>query len=106
MPEIILRTTYGQSSPNDLKISVKDNTFKFLQISSAETIRVSAYFERDEERVESNYAEIYVVDDCKFESRIVGITPGSRTRKGITLPTAMKEGEQLVIEVERARRAT
>ncbi len=104
MPEIILRTTLGQSSPNDLKISVKDNTFKFLQISSAETIRVSAYFERDEALVEKNYAEIFVVDDCRFESRILGITPGSRTRQGISLPSAMYAGEQLVIEVERARR--
>ncbi|RYZ68223.1 MAG: hypothetical protein EOP09_09800, partial [Proteobacteria bacterium] len=68
MPEIILRKTRGQSSPNDLKISVKDNTFKFLQISSAETIRVSAYFEQDEANVETEYEELFSVEDNKYET--------------------------------------
>lgn len=101
MPNIELRVQQGTRSPDDVIVTVRDATFEYLMSSPAPEIRVSAYFDRDWPKVEANYAEIFVHEDCKFESKITKIIPGSRIRKNITLPDSMKEGEQLVVVVKR-----
>jgi hypothetical protein len=103
MPIITLRTQAGTSSAQDLDVEVQDNTLEYLRITSSPTVRVSAYLDRDWPEVLASYAEIDIGEPCRFESRIAGITPGSKTRKGIRLPGPMKKGEQLVIEVKRSR---
>jgi len=105
MPHIELRLQNGISSPEDLVVTVQDATFEYLMSSPALEIRVSAYLDRDWPKVEANYAEIFVAENCEFESKITRIIPGSRTRKNITLPGPMKEGEQLVVVVTRTPKA-
>jgi hypothetical protein len=104
MPEITLRTEFGKSSANDLRVSVQDKTFEHLRITVSPEVRVSAFFDRDELRVEAEYAEIFLGDDSHYVSRVTKIIPGSRARKGITLPGEMKQGEQLTILVARSPR--
>ena len=101
MPHIELRVQRGTRTASDLVVSVQDTTFEYLMTSSAPDIRVSAYLDQDCPQVEPNYAEIFVHDDCRFESKITKVIPGSRTRKNITLPGLMLQGEQLVVLVKR-----
>jgi hypothetical protein len=101
MPQVTLRTQAGQSSPTDIQVSVQDATFEYLMSSPAPTVRVSAYLEKDFERIEAAYAELFVGADCAYSAQVKRITPGSRTRQGLKLPCEMKIGEQLVIEVLR-----
>jgi hypothetical protein len=104
MPDIILRSNQGKSSPTDLTVSVQDRTFEYLQTTITPEIRVSAFLEVDVARVEAEYAEIYLGENSPFESRITKVIPGSRTRKGIELPGAMSTGEQLTLLVNRVRK--
>lgn len=101
MPHVVLRVNPQTPSENDLTVTVQDNTYEYLMTSDAPKIRVSAYLDRDWDQVESSYAVLFVSEDCPYESTIVRMTPGSRTRNKPTLPGAMKEGEQLVLEVTR-----
>jgi len=101
MPQIVLRLKFGASGPQDLVLNVQDKTFDYLMTSPADEIRISAYLDRDWPQVEAEYEEVFVSEECAFESRITKIIPGSKTRKKIQLPGAMKEGEQLTILVER-----
>ena len=101
MPMIELRKNAGERSPSDLVVSVQEKTFEYLQTTITPEIRISAYLDRDYPMIEAEYAEVFVSEDCKFESKIVSLTPGSRTRKGIELPGPMTNGEQLVIVVAR-----
>lgn len=55
-------------------------------------------------RVEATYAEVFVSEDCAFETRVSKLIPGSKTRQNIVLPGPMKEGEQLTVLVERSPR--
>ena len=100
MPLITLRTQSGLSSKNDLTVEVKENTLEYLRTTQADTIRVSAYLDRDWPEVSNEYAELFIDEDCASKFQIVGVTPGSRVRKGIQLPGAMKQGEQLTLEVK------
>lgn len=101
MPVIELRKKSGTRSPEDLVVTVQDKTFEYLQTTITPEIRISAYLDRDYDQVDAMYEEVFVSDDCAFESKILSITPGSRTRKGIELPGPMTTGEQLVILVAR-----
>lgn len=101
MPVIELRKKSGTRSPSDVVLTVQDKTFDYLQTTITPEIRLSAYFDRDYPMVDAMYEEVFVSDDCAFESKIVSMTPGSRTRKGIVLPGPMTTGEQLVIIVAR-----
>jgi hypothetical protein len=101
MPNIELRLQSGTRSEGDLVLTVQDKTFDYLMTSPAAEIRVSAYLDRDWPKVEANYQEVFVSDNCAFESKVTKIIPGSRTRAKITLPDAMEEGEQLVVLVSR-----
>lgn len=101
MPHIELRFQRGTRSPQDLRVTVQEPTYEFLMTSPTPEIRVSAYLDQDHANVEAKYAEIFIHEDCKFESKITKIIPGSRTRKNISLPGSMSEGEQLVILVAR-----
>lgn len=101
MPLITLRVQPGAQSENDLIVEVKDNTYQYLLSSDSPKIRVSAYLDRDWPRVEAQYAELFVSQDCPFVSKITRVTPGSRTRTGIKLPGPMSQGEQLTLEVSR-----
>ena len=103
MRTIELRLQPGMRSPEDLVVNVQDNTFDYLVSSPTSEIRVSAYFDRDCPRVEASYAEIFVQEGCQFESKILKIIPGSKTRKPIVLPGPMQNGEQLVVVVARKR---
>ena len=104
MPQITLRTEAGKSSPNDLQVMVQDKTYEYLMVTVTPEARVSAFLEKDEARVEAEYVEIFMGEDCPFISRITRVIPGSRTRKGIVLPAEMSEGEQLTLIVERSPR--
>ena len=101
MPHIELRLQKNSSNPNDLVVTVQDATYEYLMSSSSPEIRVSAYLDRDWPNVEAQYAEVFVHEDCQFESKITKIIPGSRTRKNIALPGPMSSGEQLVVIVSR-----
>ena len=101
MPQIELRLQSGVRSPGDITVTVQDKTFDYLMVSPAHEIRVSAYLDRDWPKVEAAYEEIFVSENCAFQSKVSQIIPGSRTRGKITLPAAMEEGEQLVILVKR-----
>jgi hypothetical protein len=101
MPHIELRRQRGTKNSDDLKVTVQDATYEYLMTSPSPEIRVSAYLDRDWDQVEAKYAEIFVHDDCQFESKITKIIPGSRVRRNITLPGPMTEGEQLVVVVAR-----
>jgi len=103
MPQITLRKNPGVDGPEDIRVSVQERTFDYLMASDAPEIRVSAYLDCDLTQVDSTYAELFVASDCPFISTVRQVTPGSRTRK-VQLPGDMKEGEQLVILVERAGR--
>lgn len=103
MAKIILRTKRGENSPSDLSLSVQDRTFEYLQTTITPEIRVSAFFEEDCPRVEAEYAEIFVEGAGPYVSIVTKVIPGSRTRKGITLPGAMQTGEQLTLLVTRER---
>lgn len=105
MAEIILRSKLGEASPTDLKLSVQDRTYEYLMTTITREVRVSAFFDRDAPRVDADYAEVFVAENCPYESRVTKVIPGSRTRKGIALPGPMHEGEQLTILVERTARA-
>lgn len=100
MAQVTLRSKIGESSPDDLALSVQDRTFDHLMATISPEIRVSAFLEEDA-RVAAEYAELFVADGCPFESRVTKMIPGSRTRKGIALPGEMKRGEQLTILVAR-----
>jgi hypothetical protein len=104
MPQITLRTEFGKSNPDDLQVTVQDKTFDYLKVTVTPEARVSAFLEKVEAEVQAEYAEIFMGDDCPFISRITKVIPGSRTRKGIELPGAMSEGEQLTLLVERSPR--
>ena len=104
MPQITLRKKVGTSSPQDVTVIVRDNTFEYLMTSQAETIRVSAYLDRDWDQVDATFAELFIDALCPFQTLITRVTPGSKTRSGITLPAAMKKNEQLTVEVERGPR--
>lgn len=101
MPQIVLRKVAGKSSPEDIVLSVQDRTIDYLKVTITPEVRVSAFFEKDYERVDSRYAELFVEEGAAFTSTVVQIIPGSRTRQGIELPGAMKIGEQLTILVKR-----
>lgn len=104
MPQIVLRKVAGKSSPEDIVLSVQERTIDYLKVTVTPEVRVSAFFEKDYDRVDSRYAELFVEDGTPFLSTIVQIIPGSRTRQGIELPGAMKTGEQLTILVKRTAR--
>jgi hypothetical protein len=97
---IQLRLNAGKSSAGDLTLSVQDKTFEYLMTSTAEEIRVSTYLDQDLPHVGENYEELYVNSDCKFQSKVVKIIPGSKTRK-VQIPGEMKSGEQIVVLVKR-----
>ena len=98
MPLIELRLTANTKSPGDLLVNIQDKTYEFLSTTTNPEIRVSAYLERDWARVETRYQELFINENLKF--RVGMITPGSKTRK-VSLPSEMKEGEQLVIMVKK-----
>jgi len=100
MAKIILRSVLGEFSSGDLPLSVQDRTFDHLMSTISPEIRISAFLEADAE-VAEEYAEVFVANDCLFDSIVTKIIPGSRTRKGIELPGEMKVGEQLTILVQR-----
>jgi hypothetical protein len=102
MPHIELRKKSGVRSPNDIIVSVQDRTFEYLQNTITPEIRVSAYLDRDYEIVDQDYEEIFVSESCPFESKIISMTAGSPSRKGIVLPGPMSNGEQLIIVVKRS----
>jgi hypothetical protein len=97
---IQLRLKFGTHSAGDLSLGVQDKTFEYLMTSTAEEIRVSTYLDQDLPHVGETYAELYVNSDCKFESKVVKIIPGSKTRK-VHIPGEMKSGEQIVVLVKR-----
>jgi hypothetical protein len=101
MAKIILRSKSGEASPSDLTLSVQDRTYDHLMATISPEVRISAFFDADEPLVEAEYAEVFLAEDCPFRSVVTKVIPGSRTRKGITLPGPMAEGEQLTILVER-----
>jgi len=98
---IEIRAKAGARSESDLTAQVQDATFEYLLTSPAAEIRVSAYLDRDWERVDAKYAELFVQEGCQYLSLITQVTPGSKTRKGISLPGPMKSGEQLTLQVAR-----
>jgi hypothetical protein len=106
MAVIILRSKLGEASPTDLKLSVQDRTYDYLMTTITREVRVSAFLDRDAPQVEAEYAEIFVAEDCPYESRVMKVIPGSRVRKGIALPGPMYESEQLTVLVERSPRTT
>ncbi len=101
MRQIVLRMKAGTQSPEDLTVNVQDKTFDYLMTTHSPSIRVSSYFERDCPQVEEEYAEIFVDENCPFVTQVIELIPGSRIRTGLSLPCAMKEGEQLTIMVTR-----
>lgn len=104
MLQIKLRIQAHTESSQDLPVNVQEVTFEYLMSSQAEEIRVSAYLDRDWPIVEAKYAEIFLNEECQFISSITKVIPGSKIRRGISLPCAMKEGEQLTILVTRTPR--
>jgi hypothetical protein len=102
MAEIELRVKTGERDPADLKLTVQDRTFDHLMSTISTEVRISAFLDRDVARVEAEYAEVFVSDDCRFNTRITKVIPGSRSRKGIVLPGPMTNGEQLTILVARS----
>jgi hypothetical protein len=104
MAFITLRSKFGESSATDLKLSVQDRTFDHLRVTISPEVRVSAFFDEDVANVAAEYAEVFVEEESAFESHVTKVIPGSRTRKDIVLPGAMKQGEQLTILVERRRK--
>ena len=105
MPHIDLRTQSGTRSPDDIILNVQDKTFDYLMSSPATEIRVSAYLDRDWPKVEAMYAEIFVAENCMYDSKVTKLIPGSRVRSTVSLPGPMEEGEQLVILVTRTQRS-
>ncbi len=101
MPIVTLRSTIGSSSPNDITVEIKDNTFEYLKNSDVPTVRVSAYLDQDWSTIDERYAELFVEEGLPFQFLVKKLTPGSRERTGIQLPGAMKKGEQLIVEVIR-----
>jgi hypothetical protein len=101
MPQIQLRLISRTSSPGDITATVSDKTFDYLLSSDSDKIRVSAYLDRDWDRVDPNFQELFISEASKDEFKIQSISPGSKTRWSITLPDAMKEGEQLTLQVLR-----
>jgi hypothetical protein len=101
MPKVELRVLAGQRGPDDLSLVIQDKTFDYLMISPALEIRVSAYLDQDWPAVRADYAELFVAENCSFASKVTKVIPGSKERKGITLPGAMEEGEQLTILLSR-----
>ena len=102
MPHIELRKKSGVKSAGDIQVSVQDRTFEYLQNTITPEIRVSAYLDRDYAIVDQDYEEIFVDDNCRFESKIISMAAGSTKRKGIVLPGPMSNGEQLIIVVKRS----
>ncbi len=101
MKTIEIRVQQGVQSPDDLTVAVQDTTFDYLMSSPSPEIRVSTYLDRDWPKVEANYAEIFVQEGCLFESKVVRVIPGSKTRKNLVLPCPMLQGEQLIVIVTR-----
>lgn len=100
MAHIQARLKAGVRDPRDLILAVQDRTFNYLMTAPAHEIRISAYLDRDYDEVLPMYAEVFVGEECRFESKILRISAGSRTRE-VALPGPMKEGEQLTIVVAR-----
>ncbi len=101
MRNIELRTHLGTKSPDDVIVTVQDKTFEYLMTTRSPSIRVSSFLDRDWPEVESEYAEIFVDENCPFMTQVNEVIPGSRLRQGLSLPCDMKEGEQLTILVTR-----
>lgn len=104
MPTVELRVKKDNQSSADLKVSVQEKTFDYLMTSNAPEIRVSTYLEEDVKHVGAQYDELFVNKDCKYESKVEALIPGSRTRKHISLPGQMYKGEQLTVLVSRKER--
>ncbi len=104
MPQIELRTVAGTRGPDDIVVTVQDKTFDYLMSSNAPTIRVSSYLDQDYPLLGAKYAELFVHENCAFESLITDVIPGSRERKGLVLPCEMLTGEQLTILVARTEK--
>lgn len=104
MPTIELRTIAKTKSPTDLILNISDKTYDYMMNSDAPNVRVSSYLDRDWPRVEPMYEEVYLNEECTSEFKVKGLSPGSKTRWTITLPDAMKEGEQITIQVSRVRK--
>ncbi|MGZ3686791.1 MAG: hypothetical protein ACXVBW_00735 [Bdellovibrionota bacterium] len=102
MPQIELRLFSGTRDPKDILLVVQDRTYDFLMSSTAPEIRISAYLDRDWPEVERQYAEVFVHESCRFESKVQRIIPGSKERKEVPLPGPMEEGEQLTVIVTRS----
>ena len=98
---IELRLHAGVRSPGDLTLNVQEKTYDYLMNSDKAEVRVSAYLDRDWPRVETMYSELFVNDACPYRFQVTRITPGSKVRWTITLPDEMKDGEQVVIFVNR-----
>jgi len=101
MPTIELRKNLKERGPSDIQVSVQDRTFEYLMTSTSKEIRISTYFDKEYTQVDEKYEGIFVSEDCLFESKIVGLSPGSMTRKGLKLPCEMHQGDQLVVIVTR-----
>lgn len=101
MKKIEIRVLAGVSSEGDLSATVQDATYDYLLSSDAPKMRVSAYLDRDWPVVDKIYAEVFVQEDCDFESRIEQVIPGSKRRENIALPGPMKNGEQLTLLIAR-----
>jgi len=101
MKPIELRVQKGVRSPGDVVVTVQDATFDYLISSPSPEIRVSTYFDRDWPQVSAKFEEIFVQEGCAFESKVVRVIPGSKTRKNLSLPGPMFQGEQLVVIVTR-----
>lgn len=96
--KIEVRLNANTITVGDLSLCVRDETFEYLKTSEAKEIKVSTYLDQDWPLVQKNYAQLFVDEACFFS--ILEMTPGSKTRK-VTLPGAMKSGEQLTIRVSR-----
>jgi glutathione peroxidase len=103
MHSIELRVKLGVRSPGDLVLQVQEQTYDYLLSSPAEEIRVSAYLDRDWE-VASTFAEVFVVENSEYVSHVQGIATGSKSKRAITLPGKMFNGEQITISVKRSKR--
>ena len=102
MLTLILRLKAGISSAGDIEVKVQEATYDFLLTPSDREVRVSGYLDRDWETVASRFEELASLDEPRIRYQVIAVNPGSRTRKGIQLPGAMMNGEQLVIRARAA----
>ena len=101
MPIVELRQKFGEKTEGDMQVTVTEKTFDYLMTLPVPQARVSTYLDRDWMKVEKEYAELFLSDDCAFRFKITQVIPGSKTRWSVTLPDEMKEGEQLTLLVDR-----